>query len=68
MQKEIGLTDAAKVEALAAWSESLRDTIAGAVGLEQAIPASAYAAGPAIRADLITMADRLRVRMPLPEA
>ena len=29
-----------RVEALAMGSESLRDTIAGAVGLEQAIPAS----------------------------
>jgi hypothetical protein len=30
----------ARLEGLAAWAESLRDTIAGAVGLEQAIPAS----------------------------
>ena len=30
----------ARLEALAAWTESLRDTIAGAVGLEQAIPAT----------------------------
>ena len=34
----------ARLEALAAWTESLRDTIAGAVGLEQAIPASQRAA------------------------
>ena len=33
--------DAPRLEALAAWTESLRDTIAGAVGLEQAIPALA---------------------------
>lgn len=58
----------AKVEGLAAWTESLRDTVAGAVGLEQAIPASAYAAAPVIQGDLMTLADRLRVRMPLPEA
>ena len=58
----------ARIEALAAWTESLRDTVAGAVGLEQAIPATAYAAGPAIAGDLQTMADRLRVRVPLPEA
>ena len=38
---------AAKIEALATWSESLRDTIAGAVGL---------------------LADRMRVRVPLPTA
>ena len=54
----------ARLEGLAAWTESLRDTVAGAVGLEQAIPATSYAASPAIRADLTTMADRLRVRMP----
>lgn len=58
----------AKIEALAAWTESLRDTVAGAIGMEQAIPASAYAAAPAIQADLMTLSDRLRVRMPLPEA
>jgi len=58
----------AKIEALAAWTESLRDTVAGAVGLEQAIPATAYAASPAIAGDLMTMADRLRVRVPLPAA
>ena len=58
----------ARLEGLAAWTESLRDTVAGAVGLEQAIPATSYAASPAIRADLTTLADRLRVRVPLPEA
>ena len=58
----------AKIEALAAWTESLRDTVAGAVGLEQAIPATAYAAAPAINQELMTMADRLRVRVPLPAA
>lgn len=58
----------ARLEGLAAWTESLRDTVAGAVGLEQAIPATAYAASPAIRSDLTTLSDRLRVRMPLQEA
>ena len=58
----------AKIEGLAAWTESLRDTVAGAVGLEQAIPATAYAAAPAIQGSLMTMADRLRVRVPLPDA
>ena len=56
------------LEGLAAWTESLRDTIAGAVGLEQAIPATAYAASPAIAPQLATLADRLRVRTPLPIA
>lgn len=58
----------ARLEGLAAWTESLRDTIAGAVGLEQAIPATAYAASPAVAPQLIAMSDRLRVRTPLPTA
>lgn len=57
-----------RLEGLAAWTESLRDTIAGAVGLEQAIPATAYAAAPSVRGPLMTLADRLRVRTPLPIA
>ncbi|KHL11249.1 Flp pilus assembly protein TadB [Mumia flava] len=58
----------ARLEGLAAWTESLRDTIAGAVGLEQAIPATAYAASPAIQPQLIALSDRLRMRTPLPTA
>jgi Flp pilus assembly protein TadB len=57
-----------RVEALAMWTESLRDTIAGAVGLEQAIPATTRAADPALREPLNAMLDRLRGRMPLPDA
>jgi Flp pilus assembly protein TadB len=57
-----------RVEALAMWTESLRDTIAGAVGLEQAIPASARSAGPLLRPHLDVLINRLRGRMPLPEA
>ncbi|MEU6079254.1 type II secretion system F family protein [Streptomyces sp. NPDC047108] len=57
-----------RVEGLAAWTESLRDTIAGAVGLEQAIPASARAATPALRPHLDALVDRLRSRTPLPDA
>ncbi len=55
----------ARLEGLAAWTESLRDTIAGAVGLEQAIPATAYAASPSIRSQLRLLVDRLRVRVPM---
>jgi Flp pilus assembly protein TadB len=58
----------ARVEALASWTESLRDTIAGAVGLEQAIPATARAASPAIQRHLEILVDRLRARMPLAQA
>ncbi|MFD3585653.1 type II secretion system F family protein [Streptomyces sp. NPDC058683] len=57
-----------RVEALASWTESLRDTIAGAVGLEQAIPASARAAAPILRPHLDALVDRLRARTPLPDA
>ncbi|GAA4283238.1 type II secretion system F family protein [Brevibacterium daeguense] len=57
-----------RLEALATWTESLRDTIAGAVGLEQAIPASVSATPPVIRPQLNLLVDRLRVREPLPDA
>jgi Flp pilus assembly protein TadB len=57
-----------RIEALASWTESLRDTIAGAVGLEQAIPASLRAAAPVIQEPLRLLIDRLRTRMPLPVA
>ncbi len=57
-----------RVEALAMWIESLRDTIAGAVGLEQAIPASSRGADPVLREHLEALLDRLRGRMPLGEA
>ncbi|HEX2317191.1 MAG TPA: type II secretion system F family protein [Thermomonospora sp.] len=58
----------ARLEGLAAWTESLRDTIAGAVGLEQAIPSSLRAAAPALQQPLRTLVDRLHTRMPMPEA
>ncbi|GAA2012935.1 type II secretion system F family protein [Brevibacterium samyangense] len=57
-----------RLEALATWTESLRDTIAGAVGLEQAIPASVNATPPVIRPQLNLLVDRLRVREPLADA
>lgn len=57
-----------RVEGLAGWIEALRDTIAGAVGLEQAIPATAVNAAPSIRPALNLLVDRLRVREPLPDA
>jgi Flp pilus assembly protein TadB len=58
----------ARLEALATWTESLRDTIAGAVGLEQAIPASRRVAGPAIKEPLTRLAERLHIRVPMPDA
>lgn len=58
----------ARLEAMASWTESLRDTIAGAVGLEQAIPATAVNAGAAVRPSLNLLVDRLRIREPMPDA
>ncbi len=57
-----------RLDALATWTEALRDTIAGAVGLEQAIPATAVNAAPAIKPSLNLLVDRLRIREPLPTA
>jgi len=58
----------ARVEALASWTESLRDTMSGAVGLEQAIQASARAADPRLRPDLLALIDRLRAKTALTAA
>ncbi|WP_432511201.1 type II secretion system F family protein [Kineococcus sp. SYSU DK001] len=58
----------ARLDALANWTESLRDTIAGAIGLEQAIPATAGTSAPALRPALNLLVDRLRIREPLPGA
>jgi Flp pilus assembly protein TadB len=63
-----GRREQSRIEALASWTESLRDTIAGAVGLEQAIPASYNAAAPVLKPPLALLIDRLRTREPLPDA
>jgi Flp pilus assembly protein TadB len=57
-----------RLEALATWTESLRDTIAGAVGLEQAIPASLRVAAPVLADPLARLVDRLHVRVPMADA
>ncbi|GAA3831332.1 type II secretion system F family protein [Sphaerisporangium flaviroseum] len=57
-----------QLEALAAWTESLRDTIAGAAGLEQAIPASVRAAAVSLQPHLVALVDRMHTRMPLADA
>jgi tight adherence protein B len=49
----------ARIEAVAGWAEMLRDTMAGAAGLEQAIVATASVAPPPIRAAVTTLAARL---------
>jgi Flp pilus assembly protein TadB len=58
----------ARLEALATWTESLRDTIAGAVGLEAAIPASIRVADASIQGPLLALVDRLHTRVPMHEA
>jgi Flp pilus assembly protein TadB len=63
-----GRAEVLRLEGLASWTESLRDTIAGAVGLEQAIPASYNAAAPILKPPLALLIDRLHTREPLPDA
>ena len=58
----------ARLEALATWTESLRDTIAGAVGLEQAIPASLRVAAPVLKEPLERLVERLHIRVPMAQA
>ena len=58
----------ARLEGLATWTESLRDTIAGAVGLEQAIPASLRVAAPSLKEPLTRLVDRLHTRVSMSEA
>lgn len=48
-----------RLEAIAAWAEMLRDTMAAAGGLEQSIVASAVVAPPAIRTEVQVLAARL---------
>lgn len=57
----------ARTEAVAAWTEMIRDTMAGAAGLEQALIASAAVAPAAIRDEVDRFVARLD-RMPLTEA
>ncbi len=57
----------ARTEAIAGWAESLRDTIAGARGLEAALASTAPVAPLAIRPELTAFAERV-YREPLPTA
>ena len=49
----------ARIEAIATWAEMMRDTLAAAAGLEQAILASAAVAPAAIHAEITGLAVRL---------
>lgn len=57
----------ARTEAIASWTEMLRDTLSGAHGLEEAIITSAEIAPAAIRAEVTSLAIRLE-REPLDRA
>jgi tight adherence protein B len=58
----------ARIEALAAWTEQLRDTISAASGLVQALRATAALAPKSIRPQVSALASRLEEQQPLPEA
>jgi tight adherence protein B len=51
--------EVARVEAIAAWAEQLRDTMAAANGLEHAIAASGTVAPPAIASEVRRLASRV---------
>ena len=57
----------ARSEAVAAWAEMIRDTMAAAAGLTQALVASAAHAPEPIQEEVTRFAERLE-RMPLPDA
>jgi tight adherence protein B len=57
-----------RLEALVSWTEALRDTTSANAGLEQAIPATAENAAPAIRPALLRLTGHLRTRVPLEDA
>jgi Flp pilus assembly protein TadB len=54
--------EVARIEAIAGWTEMLRDTMAAAAGLEQAITTTAAIAPKPIRAEVMVLATRLETR------
>lgn len=57
-----------RLEALAAWAESLRDMVSTGAGLPEALPASVAAASPDLVPVLNSLVERLRSREPLESA
>ena len=57
-----------RLESVVTWCEALRDTTTGHAGLEQAIPATAENAAPAIRPALLRLTGQLRAKVPLDQA
>lgn len=64
----VGRRQLAKVEALATWTESLRDTAGAASGLEQAIAGTVASSPPLLAAHVRALSARLTGRVPLPRA
>ncbi|MDR7254951.1 hypothetical protein J2X46_003953 [Nocardioides sp. BE266] len=58
----------ARIEALANWTESLRDAAASESGLAQALPATLDGAPALLRRPLTNMVDAIALRTPLPIA
>lgn len=58
----------ARIDAIATWTESLRDNLAAAAGLEQALDASAIEAPEPIREEVTLLTTRLRRGWRLPAA
>lgn len=58
----------ARIEAVATWTEMLRDTLSAAAGIEQAILATADLAPEAIRGDVAALSARLEDGAALPPA
>lgn len=60
-----GTARLARLEALATWTETMRDSIAGTIGLEQAIRHSLTTAPDAIRGPLLALDGRLHAHVPV---
>lgn len=58
----------ARLEAVAIWTESMRDTIAGSIALEEAIRNTAPSAPPAIQGPLRRLLGSVSVHVPLTQA
>ncbi|RZU48776.1 Flp pilus assembly protein TadB [Krasilnikovia cinnamomea] len=58
----------ARIDAIATWTEALRDNLSGAAGLEQAITTSAIESPEAIRDEVTRLATRLQRSWRLPVA
>ena len=58
----------ARLEALATWTESLRDLVATGIALPEALPASVSSSNPLLRPQLLRLQERLDAREPLETA